>query len=284
MEPMDRAYAEIARYREITPQHRESLDFLRKIIEFQSSLLEEISAGADKTMTGRQVTVLQAHEKLQSGQPLFEKKFVPVPPSLFHKSLKDLRTLLPEGPIRSALDRLLALETMAPENIETVIHELKTDIDSCIRRLAKVASTTPDILHFLLQTVLSPFFENQAGYYRELAASGSWRQGKCPVCGSDPAIARLAEDNGQRFLSCSLCHTEWAFERLRCPFCEHNGPPRIRHFTVDDDKIHRVECCDICRRYLKVVDERVAGHRTSPSVEDIVTVQLDILAGEQGYC
>jgi FdhE protein len=281
---MNRAYIEIARYSESLPQYRDSLDFLRKIIEFQSSLVDEITASADPKMTERQANSLEAHEKLQSGQPLFGKEFVPVSPSLFHKSLEKLRSLLSEESSRTALDRLLSSKNMAPENVESLLNELKSDFDSCIRRLAKVASIKANILYSLFHIVLSPFFENKARLFRDLVVFSFWRRGKCPICGSEPMIARLIKDDGRRFLACSLCRTEWAFDRLRCPFCEHGGPPKVRHFTADDDEAHRVECCDICRRYLKVVDERVVGHQTSPSVEDIITVHLDLLAREHGYC
>jgi formate dehydrogenase maturation protein FdhE len=277
-------YAEITHYCEILPQYRESLGLLRKIIEFQSSIVDEISNCSDKEMNERQADSLQIHERLQSGQPLFGKEFVPVPVSLFRKSLEDLRVLLMDESSRAALDRLLASESMAPGNIELLLHELKTDTNSCVRRLAKATSTEAGILHFLLQTVLTPFFENQARLYRDVVAAAPWRKSQCPICGSEPAIARLAKEDGRRFLVCSLCHTEWAFDRLHCPFCEYEGHPKVRHFTADDDATHRVECCDHCRRYLKVVDERTAGHPTCSSVEDVITVHLDILAREHGYC
>jgi formate dehydrogenase maturation protein FdhE len=280
---MNRAHAEITRYSEIMPEYRESLLFLRKILEFQSSLADKINPGADKRMAEQKFDFLEACKQLRSGQPLFENMSVPISPSLFRKALDELRFLLPQDSTRSALDRLLALKHMAPENVETVLNELKTDSDSCIKRLAKATSTQAGVLQFLLQTVLSPFFENQAGFYRDLVDSDSWRHGKCPMCGSEPAIARLAGDDGQRILACSLCHTEWAFDRLRCPFCESEEQPFLRHFTVNDDKAHRVDCCNKCRRYLKVVDERIHGRPASLPVENIITYRLDVLAREQGY-
>lgn len=280
---MNPAYDAIARYSEITPRYREPLDFLRKILEFQSSLKDEIRVYADKSITERQVNTLEILDKLQSGRPLLEKESVPVSPYLFREGMERLRALLPEESTGKILDRLLASKSMAPGNVETVLEEMKTDIDTCVRELAKVTDTKADILFYLLQIVLAPFFENQAGFYRSLIDSGSWRHGKCPMCGSEPAIARLAEQDGRRFLACSLCNTEWIFDRLRCPFCEHEEMPQIRHFIVDDDEAHRVECCDICRRYLKVVDERVVGHPVIPRVEDVITAHLDVLAAEQGY-
>ncbi len=280
---VNQGYEEINHYWKILPQYRESLDLLRKIIQFQSSLMAEINASTDKDMTERHVDSFQAHERLQAGQPLFGKEFMPVSPSLFRKSLEALRVLLPDESSREALDRLLALESIATRNIEDLLHKLKTETNVCIRQLARKTSTKIGTLNFLLQTVLVPFFEYQARLYWDLIATTPWRKGQCPICGSEPKIARLTNEDGRRFLTCSLCHTEWAFDRLRCPFCEYAEPSKVRYFTADDDKTHRVECCDHCRHYLKVVDERAAGHPTNLSVEDIITAHLDILAREHGY-
>lgn len=282
-ESMNSVYTEIVRYSEILPQYRESLDILRKMLEFQSSLKDEISACADKSSTERHFNSLEVNEKLLSGRPLFEKESVPVAPALFRKGIQELRSLSPEESTRSALDRLLASKTMAPENIEAALNEMMENMDSFIRHLARVISTNADVLLTLLRTVLSPFYVHHAGFYRDLVDSGSWRHGTCPVCGSEPAIARLAVDDGRRFLSCFLCNTEWIFDRLRCPFCDNDESPKARLFTMDDDPAHRVECCNACRRYLKVVDERVAGHPAIPLVEDVVTAHLDVMAEEQGY-
>jgi FdhE protein len=280
---MNRAYAEIARYSEILPQYRESLILFRKILEFKSRIMDEISAGTDGRITGLKANSLEIREKLQSGSPLFENDCIPISPSLFRKCLEEFLNLLPEESTRAAADRLLASGFMAPGGVETILNELSTDMDSCIGRLARDTCTKTDIIHFLLRTVLSPFFENRARFYRDLIDPDTWRQGKCPICGSEPAIARLAKDDGRRFLTCSLCNTEWIFDRLRCPFCEQDGTPKVRHFTVGEDEVHRVECCDTCRCYLKVVDERAAGHSTVPLVENVITAHLDMLAVEQGY-
>ena len=280
---MNRAEVEIAHYLKTMPQYREALHFLRKILKFQSSLADKIVACPEERSAALPMDISEAHEILRSGVPLFEKKSVPVSPIMFRNALEELRILLPKEPDGSALDRLLSLDLLTPENVGMVLDELKTSGAPCIKRLAKNASADPDILLFLLRTVLSPFFEYQAGFYRNLVDSHFWRHGMCPICGSAPEMARLAGDDGRRILACSLCHAEWAFDRLRCPFCEYDGSPVVRHFNVEGDKVHRVDCCDACRRYLKVVDERVLGHPASLPVEEVITSHLDRLAEEQGY-
>lgn len=265
------------------PHYKESLEFLRRILTFQSSLAEKIFPDFEEQMHDSRIILAEAQEQWQSGVPLFEKRFLPVSASLFREALQDLRAMLPDVSMRISLDRLLSLDLMALANVESVLNDFRADRAACIRRLAQAASAEPDILAFLLHTVLSPFFERQAGFYREWIDPSFWQRGKCPMCGSEPIMARLAYDDGRRILVCALCHTEWAFGRLLCPFCESEEQPLVRHFTHGDDKIHRVDCCDKCLRYLKTVDERLSGHPANMPVEDVITAHLDVLAREQGY-
>ena len=281
MNPVD---TDIRRYSETMPQYRESLDFLRSILDFQASLTEKLTLSMVEEVPDLQIESAVAFERWQAGQPLFASETLPIPAPLFREALVDLRLLLPpESPAQITLDRLLASSLMSPANIETLLDDLIADSDSCIQRVANDTSTEPDTLAFLLYTVLSPFFEKQAKPYREWFEVAVWRRGICPMCGSEPAMARLVHDDGRRILACSLCCTEWAFDRLRCPFCESGGQPHLRHFTVDDDGAHRVDCCDRCQRYLKTVDERVSGRPANLPVEEVVTAHLDVLAREQGY-
>jgi FdhE protein len=273
---MNQVDADMTRYSKIRPQYQESLDFLRRVLDFQVSLMERLESAPP-------IEVAMAREKWQVGLPLFQDESPSIPAALFREALTDLRPILPKGAIRLALDQLLDSNLMAPANVELLLYDLRSDGDSCIERLAEATSAEPDMLAFLLRTVLSPFFEKQAVPYREWVDATAWRRGICPMCGSEPAMARLAQDDGQRLLACSLCHTEWTFDRLRCPFCESQGQPLLRHFTVDDDQAHRVDCCDQCQRYLKTVDERKLGRLANLPVEEVITPYLDVLAGEQGY-
>ena len=282
MNPVD---TDIKHYSQTMPQYRASLDFLQSVLEFQASLAETLALNpVEGIEPNLQIEPAVAHKRWQAGQPLFADESLPISAPLFREALADLRPLLPpESPAQVALDRLLASSLMSPANVETLLDDLMTDSDSCIQRLADDTSTEPDTLAFLLRTILLPFFEEQARLYREWFETAVWRRGICPMCGSEPAMARLAHDDGRRILACSLCRTEWTFDRLRCPFCESGGQPQLRHFTVDDDETYRVDCCDRCQRYLRTVDERVLGRPANLLVEEVVTAHLDVIAREQGY-
>lgn len=307
--------ADIQYYIQTMPQYREVLNAWQSIFDFQANLAEKLALGTTEGMVPNlRFEPAVAHEKWQRGHPLLTGESLPISPPLFREALIDLRPLLPsEELVQVALDRLLASSFMTLSGLERVLEGLIAEDEACIRQIAEVTSADPEALAFLLQTVLSPFFQQQARPYRAWLETAHWRRGRCPICGSEPWLARLAREDGRRTLVCSLCRTEWPFDRLRCPFCEGGDQrfdaspplspplatsplsspplggieggirPQIRYFTVNDDEAHRVNCCDRCQRYLKTVNECLIGHRVNLLLEDVVTVHLDTLAREYGY-
>lgn len=262
-------------------RYEAALRFWQNIVDFQANL-----AGRIEVSPGAPAQPAAARRKWQAGQPLFAGERLSIPPELFRQALADLgRVLPPEEPLRSALGRLLAGPLLAPANLPALLDDLQTDGQAGLNRLAEAAAVDAESAAFLLRTVLGPFFQRAAAPYQPLVRAAGWRHGICPICGAEPALARLAEPDGRRFLICGLCRTEWAFDRLGCPFCERDGrrSPSLRFFTVDGDEARRVVCCDRCRRYLKTVDERLTGRPADVPREMLLTVHLDALAREQGY-
>ena len=229
-----------------------------------------------------------ARERWRARQPLFSAERPPVTRALFREALVDMCLLLPPGETaRSALNWLLN----SPPTIDALLENPLAGCEAQIQQIADAAAADPGDVAYLLRVVLSPFYQKQAAPYQEWVEAAAWRRGICPICGSEPWMARLTRDNGQRILICSLCRTEWVFDRLRCPFCDsgdqffgrRRAQPQLRHFTVTGDEARRVDCCDQCYRYIKTVDERVSALPINLSAEDVITVHLDALAQAQGY-
>jgi FdhE protein len=262
-------------------QPREILDLLQNIIDFQQKLSRKLRYQGELDL---QIKPAAAQKRWQAGQPLLGDEPLPVPPRLFRESLLDFCQFLPpEGNLTHALNRLMASNWVAPTNLRRLLDEMFEGNEACLERLSAATGTTQDTLTFLLRVILTPFFERQARPYREWLSTVSWRRGTCPICGSEPWMARLPLNSDQRLLVCPLCHTEWPFTRLRCPFCHSDAPSQLRYLTVNDDETHWAACCDHCRRYLKTVNEHTLGRTTNLLIEDVTTAELDTLAHNKGY-
>ena len=108
--------------------------------------------------------------------------------------------------------------------------------------------------------------------------------GVCPACGTLPVASVVRVDrrsNGQRYLHCALCATEWHLVRVTCSHCQ--GTEGIAQQSIEGgpDAI-RAESCEQCHTYRKILyQEKDVG--VEPVADDLASLALDLLMGEAGY-
>ena len=106
----------------------------------------------------------------------------------------------------------------------------------------------------------------------------------CPVCGSHPvaSVIRIGgAENGLRYLHCALCSSEWHLVRAKCSNCDNTRD--IGYYSVEGGKnIVRAEACPECRTYLKVIHQD-RDPLVDPAADDLASLALDLLMGEEGY-
>lgn len=139
-----------------------------------------------------------------------------------------------------------------------------------------------DLVELFLEESLRPSLEIVAQKYADVIARSGWSEGYCPVCGKEPKIGQIRGEEG-RFLFCNQCGFEWHFLRIKCPFCSNEEQQSLAYFTVEGDEQYRVDVCNECKRYIKIVDFRESKREPNLDVEDIATLHLDILANDEGY-
>lgn len=106
----------------------------------------------------------------------------------------------------------------------------------------------------------------------------------CPCCGSAPvgAVVMAGEGKGGlRYLECSLCATRWNAVRARCTVCEEGSVVQYLGLEGASDAV-QAEACDHCGGYIKTFfqDKDI---QVDPVADDLGSLALDILVGEQGY-
>ena len=112
------------------------------------------------------------------------------------------------------------------------------------------------------------------------------RHGQCPFCAGFPWISARREgsemEGARRVLGCALCGCEWPFNRIVCASCSEEDPHRLPSFRNDRHPTVRIEACETCRRYIKSIDLSEDA-RPIPEVDDLVSLSMDLWAGEQGF-
>ncbi len=157
---------------------------------------------------------------------------------------------------------------------------LKED-DETVSRMADSLGLPHQDLAFFAFTAMAPSIRmggQQAGLYLEKEVP--WNKGYCPVCGNIPSLGFLDQD-GRKHLVCGFCMHTWQTKRIGCLFCgtkENTG-----YFYSKEEKAYRVDMCDHCKRYMKMVDLRELPRSFYPPLEQLCTLHLDMQALDRGY-
>lgn len=154
-----------------------------------------------------------------------------------------------------------------------------------LNKISKEAGVGREETSFLAQALIVPFLRTCARSLRNKINLDKAVTNRCPVCSGVPLMAKLRKEDGRRILECSLCGTQWHFQRLKCPFCGNEDTKTLGFFFVEEETSYRVDKCEKCKGYIKTVDERKKpeGELKSLLVEDVSTLFLDILAEREGY-
>lgn len=141
-----------------------------------------------------------------------------------------------------------------------------------------------DLIDLFIEESLRPELEVVAEKYGALVEKSGWTEGYCPICGKEPKIGEIREsEDGRRYLFCHQCGYKWHFRRIKCPFCGNEEQHSLAYFAVEGEESHRVDVCNKCRRYIKIVELPKSSEEVNLDVEDIATLHLDMLAYEEGY-
>jgi FdhE protein len=111
-----------------------------------------------------------------------------------------------------------------------------------------------------------------------------WPHGYCPICAAWPILAERRGLDRTRRLRCGRCGGEWQVQWLSCIYCgerehEHLGS------LVPEERGERlnVETCSTCRGYLKSVATLQGIPPFELLLQDLETVELDLVALDRGY-
>lgn len=168
--------------------------------------------------------------------------------------------------------RSIALSNAAWQaRAETVLRFARNEMSGEARDLADV------LVGAALQVVAS------ASAPVALAANAVPMAEQCPCCGG-VAVGSLIyageQKAGLRYQECCLCGTRWNTVRAHCTLCQESREVEYSHFAQYPAVI--AETCAACQGYTKTFfQSRDIG--VDPYADDLATLALDVLVGENGY-
>lgn len=148
--------------------------------------------------------------------------------------------------------------------------------------LANADGTDPYALGALMQLATMPLLQ-ACGRYLTPQVPPDWSSGYCPVCGARPTLAEVRGLERSHRWRCGRCGGDWGLAILRCPYCGEADHRHLGSLTAqDDDATCSVGTCLTCKGYVKT---RAVLQPTPPYavvLEDLATVEWDIVALERG--
>jgi formate dehydrogenase maturation protein FdhE len=149
---------------------------------------------------------------------------------------------------------------------------------------AQIAKPDSDgsIASALVHAVMRPFLIVCRDAVQSLFDPEAWRRNYCPVCAGSPDFGFLEKEVGAKWLLCSRCDMQWAFQRMECPYCGNKDQNTLSYF-MDDMERYRMYVCEECHHYLKTVDLRKREDEVLLPLERFLTIEQDEQALKEGY-
>ena len=258
------------------PGYAEILDFYQKVRDEQEKT--KASLTIESIPISKEWKDLLAKE----GFPLVEKKDFPID---MEASISLFRSLCKIA--KDANPYMAEHVKKVEENIEKKRTDLKKLFkegfeEQKLEKIANELGFDQKVLSFLIQNSMKPSIEARVDQLTKEIYTKSWTKGYCSVCGSLPCLSLLKEEVGKRFLLCSYCGYQWQTDRIVCPFCNNKDQESLQYFTAEGEETYRIDLCDKCHQYIKTIDLRAIGE-IDPSLEDLATLHLDVIASQKGY-
>jgi len=177
-----------------------------------------------------------------------------------------------------------ALPPAARETVSGLLQTSDTGLEETADRIVSedLAVVSPQELPFVA-AALQVYWVQMASSLGEDAFGRLEQGGLCPVCGSHPSAGIVRSggaEQGLRYLSCSLCASEWHMVRIKCSSCESTHGIDY-HILEGSNGSVKAESCGGCNFYLKLL-YLGKDPQMEATADDLATLSLDMLMDEAG--
>ncbi|MBN2167863.1 MAG: formate dehydrogenase accessory protein FdhE [Actinobacteria bacterium] len=253
-----------------------------KIIVFYGTVMEAQQKALERIDFSLTVDPGELDRKLSEGRPLLENEPINIDTvELRNLVIKICDVIDMEKPGGfPGCEELLKWNGLVPENIEDT--RLKVVSGERLDLGEDFAGKDEKLISNILWEAFSPYYRKYASILEIEIDQSLWQRGNCPICGSNPIMGKFRGEDGLWLLECSLCHSLWNVQRARCPFCRNGREGSLSYLYLDGDSKYRAQYCESCHYYLKTIDLRDSGRGCLLPLEDLITVELDQAAKEEG--
>ena len=254
-----------------------SLQLHKRILEIQLEIDKAPTKGTTMDWNDQTTIATLQRKSFEAKKPIIHF----LDPTIFNLSFlfpvfkKIVHALIKQNIDERGLRKFLSFVEGGEINLFKLIEAtLKENIVS-IRKDAEQWSVKPSLLLYIISVLIQPCLEEIA---RKIDSSllDKWWQASCPVCGRIPVVARLR--HRKRYLVCTFCGIEYLSDRFLCVHCGNKDPYTLKYLNIEAQPAFQIDFCAKCRHYVKVIDEAKLKESLPKGLEDILTLNLDLLA------
>ncbi len=283
LQTLERRAAEILKAR---CAYREMVDFYLTVFRRQIEWRERL------TVHPEPLDDEQRRECLSQGSPLIER----YDPGLESDSLlalwTEMKAVFRRGNdfLLQAMDKLDEAEKTGGFVPATWLPEQRPERPELVADAGRQVGIEESVLATLARAVTFPHWELVARAWLPRDRLDEWRRFRCPTCGGLPGLAEVGTEGGggedivaasRRALHCPFCGSRWAVPALECPVCHSTKPGDAKYYYTPEEPELRIDFCQSCKHYIKVVDTDKTAGRLHIGLELLTSAHLDVLAQDK---
>jgi FdhE protein len=225
-----------------------------------------------------------AQAKLAEGIPLLRGERNEIDPADFRRRWLYVAAAVERRQDSEAGKALAEVTGRDTWNAQEIANAALSGLPDILHAQAEALGLEPDLVGTVVRLCLFPILGRWNRALAPLLAGVVWERGFCATCGSWPLLGEFRGLEQIRWLRCGLCAAEWKVPRLFCPFCENRDHRSLGYFSLEGDgSKYRINKCDSCRCYLKMVTTLSPLSPASLLAADVATIHLDLAAATQNY-
>jgi FdhE protein len=264
------------------PDLGRAVDLQRALLGRQIDMLDLFRQGG---VPGVSLPPRYLAAKLQRSIPALYREPIPLPTKVLELSAREYAERLANGGAGDAAAAVArALDAGAIDGGALISACFGRD-QRRVRFMAAQHAVSADIAWLVAELASAPFahlLQSQALAGADAAESvRAWDPGYCPACGSWPAVAEVVAR--RHALRCSFCAASWVVSPSRCIYCSNEGDTFITAAPRPEEPGRRLHMCNGCGGYLKVLELNAATEFPLVAIEDLASMDLDMLAIERKY-
>jgi FdhE protein len=214
--------------------------------------------------------------------PLLNGRMLQVDAAQIQRLVRGLASTASAGDLEggASLRRYRPSEAEALGLISAAIRQDGDEINALAAERGIDAGALASVAHLAAFPVLQ-----SCGRLLESRVPSHWHHGYCPICAAWPTLAERRGLDRSRRLRCGRCGEGWEVQWLYCAYCGERDHDRLGSLEPDDrGEMLKVETCATCRGYLKSIASLQGFPAFELLLQDLETVEFDLVALDRGYC